>query len=68
MDTNSFSPISGGFTAFGNKGDMDRLKKRDEILEQFKKEKGIDNPERLPMPEFIAFRKELFERYKEAGV
>lgn len=68
MDNNTFTPKAGGFTLFGKKDNVDKLKKRDEILEQLKKEKGIDNPEKLPMTEFLAFRKELFERYKQAGV
>ena len=52
----------------GSEAAINRLSSRAEILEAFKKEKGIENPENLPMPEFLAFRKELFERYRQAGV
>ena len=51
-----------------NQVTIENLKRRDEILEKLKKEKGIENPEGLPFDEFVKFRKELFGRYKESGV
>lgn len=64
----TFKPKAGGFVTMGRKEDISRLKSRDQILEEFKKEKGLTNPEMLPMNEFLEFRKELFDRYAKAGV
>jgi len=63
-----FHSKSDDFVFVGSGEGISRLKLRDEILEAFKKEKGIQRPEELPIEEFLEFRKELFERYKQAGI